>query len=237
VVDRRPGLLVPVVPVALASLVAVVIGGTVLGFTHAHPHPPIPSEAGAPARSGEQPVLVVNGYGSTFDGTHVPVVPGPFAEQQFSYRGLAADGTPLPYGSRDTVKSLAELDRMIDAQVTMLARTSGRPVDIVAESEGALVAKTALLARPRLPVDALVLASPLLRPGQTSYPQPGAAGWGVAAGEFMTLLGHRWRPSTCRPTAPSWSRSTNRRRSSRRQCHVPFAVSASWRCFRWPTPR
>lgn len=205
VVDREPGRVVPVVPVALATLVGVVIGGTVLGFTHAHPHLPAPATAGASPMAGEQPVLVVSGYGSTFDGTRVPVVPGRFAERQFSYRGLSAAGTPLPYGSRDTVKPLAQLDRMMDAQIRALSRESGRRVDVLAESEGALVAKTTLLARPDSPVDALVMASPLLQPGRTTYPQPGASGWGVAAGEFMTLIGHAFQsvaPIDLSPDSP-----------------------------------
>lgn len=193
VVDRRPGLVVPVVPVALATLVAVVVGGTVFGFTHVHPHPPARERASAPPTAGGQPVLVVSGYGSTFDGRDVPVVPGPFLVREFSYRGLGADGEPLPYSSHDTVRSLADLDRMLDAQIAALARATGRPVDVVAESEGALVAKTTLLARPGEPVDALVMASPLLQPGRTSYPRPGAGGWGVAAGEFMTLLGRAFQ--------------------------------------------
>lgn len=193
VVDREPGLSVPVVPVALATLIAVAVGGTVVGFTHVHPHRASTTEASPVAVSGAQPVLVVSGYGSTFDGTGVRVVPGPFAVRQFSYRGLSASGQPLPYRAGDTVKSIGELDRMMDAQVTALARSSGRRVDVVAESEGALVAKTALLARPDTPVDALVLASPLLQPGRTTYPQPGAAGWGVAAGEFMTLIGRAFQ--------------------------------------------
>ncbi|MGH7732670.1 MAG: hypothetical protein ACREOE_02945, partial [Gemmatimonadales bacterium] len=95
--------------------------------------------------------------------------------------------------SRDTVKSLPQLDAMIVRQVRALATRSGRHIAVVAESEGALVAKTALLATPGLPVDALVMASPLLEPGRTSYPAPGASGWGVAAGEFMTLLGHAFQ--------------------------------------------
>ena len=187
VVDRRPGRVVPVVPVALVSLVAVVVVGTVVGFTHARTHERPRVVVPSPPRGG-QPVLVVNGYGSTFDGTMATLIPGPFTERQFSYRGSAPGGAPLPYDAADTVKPIAELDRMLVQQVEAFARSSGRPVDVVAESEGSLIAKTALLARPGIPVASLVMASPLLEPGRVTYPRPGAAGWGVATRELMTLV-------------------------------------------------
>ena len=192
VVDREPWRVpVPVVPVALAGLVVLVIGGATLGFVHARP--PLGSGGHGPSGGPGQPVLVVSGYGSTFDGGPTKVLPGDFLERRFSYRGLAPDGTPLPYRSADTVKSLGTLDRMMAEQTRALAASSGRPVDVVAESEGALVAKTALLAHPDLPVQALVMASPLLAPGRTTYPQAGAPGWGVATGAVMNLIGRAFQ--------------------------------------------
>jgi hypothetical protein len=189
VVDRRPARhVVPAVPLATLALAAVVIGGTVIGFGHVRPakadaSPLVPGDAG-----GGQPVLVVSGYGSTWDGSNRHPVPGDFMEVPFSYRGLDAAGDPLPYTAMDTVKALPELDRMLLAQVTSLYARTGLPVDIVAESEGALVAKTALLSEPGSPVATLVMASPIEDPGRVFYPTKGDQGWGVAMDEAMRLL-------------------------------------------------
>ena len=190
VVDRRPSrYLVPAVPLAALGLIGVVIGGTVAGFGHVRPAKadasPLVARA-APSKG--QPVLVVSGYGSSWDGTSRHPVPGDFTEVPFSYSGLGPAGEPLPYTAIDTVKALPELDRMLLAQVGSLSLRTGRAVDVVAESEGALVAKTALLSEPASPVAMLVMASPLEDPGRVFYPTSGDKGWGVASDEAMRLL-------------------------------------------------
>jgi hypothetical protein len=55
----------------------------------------------------------------------------------------------------------------------------------VAESEGALVALTYLLASPDAPVSSIVALSPLVAPGRVSYPAQGGVGWGTAAGTAL----------------------------------------------------
>ncbi|HUC36177.1 MAG TPA: hypothetical protein VMR97_03545 [Acidimicrobiales bacterium] len=190
VVDRRPARHVaPVLPVAILGLVGIVIGGTVLGFSHARPPKTVAGPLSPGASSSAPPVLVVSGYGSTWDGRTRHRVPGRFFEQQFSYRGLDPQGRPLPYGSAQTVKPLWALDRMLLAQVEALHEETGRRVDVIAESEGALVAKTALMAAKNPPVGVLVLASPLLAPGRVSYPAGTSSGWGVASAAAMRVLG------------------------------------------------
>jgi hypothetical protein len=67
-------------------------------------------------------------------------------------------------------------------QVDAIHALTNRPVAIVAESEGALIAKTYVLATPHPPVRRLVLLSPLVRPGRVYYPSPSGEGWGTAAG-------------------------------------------------------
>lgn len=190
VVDRRPARhLVPVVPVALAALIGIVIGGTVLGFAHARPKTQATNVLAPAAKQTGPPVLVVSGYGSTWNGHDRHPIPGNFLEVAFSYRGLDPEGNPLPYRSIDTVKSLATLEKMFLAQVQALHKRTGQNVDVVAESEGSLVAKTALSADPGAPVSALVIASPLVAPGRVSYPTAASSGWGVATREAMQLLG------------------------------------------------
>jgi len=192
VVDRKPARhLVPVPALALAALAGGVIGGTVAGFRVASKSPARTFEplATAPlATTGRPALLIVSGYGSHWDGAVDHPVPGDFVEEPFSYKGLGANGQPLPYSGRDTAKPLTELDRMLLAQVAALHKRTGDSVDVVSESEGALVAKTALLAKPSPFVATLVMASPLESPGRVWYPTNGNQGWGVASKAAMQLI-------------------------------------------------
>jgi len=74
------------------------------------------------------------------------------------------------------------------AQVATLHRETGRRVDIVAESEGALVTETHLVSEPDPPVGTVVVVSPLVRPGRVSYPAVGAVGVGLPARQAMQVL-------------------------------------------------
>ena len=68
------------------------------------------------------------------------------------------------------------------AQVDAFHNATNRPVSIVAESEGSLIAKAYLAATPSAPVNELVMLSPLVSPGRVYYPPRGHEGWGVGAG-------------------------------------------------------
>jgi hypothetical protein len=189
----------PVVPLALAALAVVVVLGSVWGLSRPRPtaspmNLAIGTLTPAHGEPGEQTVLIVGGYGSQWDGEEGHPVPGRFFEERFSYRGLGHDGQPLPYTSSDTVKPLADLDELMAAQVAKMSRESGRQVDIVAESEGALVAQTYLISYYRAPVSDVVLASPLIGPGRVSYPTgPFITGKGVAGGYAMALLANGYQ--------------------------------------------
>ena len=179
---RRPFALV-----GLAAVLVLVVGGTGIGFAVAvavesgrSPLPRVrPDAAGSP-------VLVVKGFNSKWEGITRRWVRGDHRIRRFSYRGLDADDAPRPYGRADTHQTLPELAREMRRQVAAFRATTGEPVSIVAESEGALVAQTYLASTPRAPVRAVVLLSPLLAPGRVWYPLLGHDGWGVVAG---TVLG------------------------------------------------
>jgi hypothetical protein len=193
VADRRPvHHSVPVAAIAALALVGTVVGGTVIGFGAARRAETRALQARADdAAAGPvfgPSVLVVSGYGSSWSGVQAHPVPGSYTEERFSYRGLDAMGRPLPYDGSDTAKPLAQLDRMLLEQVAALQARTGGPVDVVAESEGALIAKTALLADPGPAVQTLVLASPLQDPGRVWYPILGDRDWGVATNEAMRLI-------------------------------------------------
>jgi hypothetical protein len=126
----------------------------------------------APGQATHDPVLEIRGFGSVCCASPRSlraVAPGALV-QQFSYRGLAASGHPLPQGSAASDLPLPELGRRIAAQVLRLHRETGRPVDIIAESEGTLGVDAMLATRPGLPLGSVVMMSPIVAPGQVTYP-------------------------------------------------------------------
>jgi hypothetical protein len=117
-------------------------------------------------------VLVVGGWGSSCcdaaNGLR-SAMPG-VTVRQFSYTGLGANGMPLRSGgSADDVPLPLLGDRMA-AQLLRLHQVTGRPVDVVAESEGTLGVYAMLDRHPGLPIGSVVLLSPIVEPGQLSYP-------------------------------------------------------------------
>jgi hypothetical protein len=183
---------VPLVPLALVLLLAVVATGAGLGFRASVGHRGS-AAAPAPAVSGGRPVLLVSGFGGHWDGVRRRWLPGDLDERRFSYRGQGPGGRALPYDAADTQLPLPRLVDAMSAQVDALSRESGQRVAIVAESEGALVAKTYLAANPRAPVDELVMLSPLVQPARVFYPGSGQQGWGQASGWGLRELGGVFR--------------------------------------------
>jgi hypothetical protein len=125
-----------------------------------------------PGRATRDPVLEIRGFGSTCCASPRslrPVAPGALV-QQFSYRGMSASGRPLPQGSAASDLPLTELGRRIAAQVLRLHRETGRPVDMIAESEGTLGVDAMLATHPGLPLGSVVMMSPIVAPGQVTYP-------------------------------------------------------------------
>jgi hypothetical protein len=118
------------------------------------------------------PVLVVEGWGSSCcdagDGLRA-VLPGT-AVRQFSYLGLNAEGDPLRHGPAADDLPLPQLGDRMAAQLMRLHNQTGRPVDVVAESEGTLGLYAMLDRHPRLPVGSVALLSPIVGPGQAGYP-------------------------------------------------------------------
>jgi hypothetical protein len=190
---------VPLAPVAMVLAIAMVVGLTRLAFVIGNP-PPHTSLAAvaaaaadaavgntaaaasgaandsassvAPGRATRDPVLEIRGFGSACCASPRSlrsVAPGALV-QQFSYRGMAASGRPLPQGSAASDLPLTELGHRIAAQVLRLHQETGRPVDIIAESEGTLGVDAMLATRPGLPLGSVVMMSPIVAPGQMTYP-------------------------------------------------------------------
>ena len=117
-------------------------------------------------------ILVIGGWGSSccndVDGLRAEL-PG-FAIRQFSYLGLDAHGRPLASGPDADDLPLPELGDRLASQVEALHAVTHKPVDVVAESEGSLGVYAMLDRHPGLPVGAVVLLSPIVEPGQLTYP-------------------------------------------------------------------
>jgi hypothetical protein len=191
VLNGSPGVLRfrPVAPAAIALLATVTLLGVAIGarqlgrVDQTRPAPavaaavmPTTGAASAPA------VLVATGFNSEWDGTASRPLAPDLVPARFSYRGLGADGRPLPYAADSTHRSLRALIRTMRAQVDALHDRTGRPVSLVAESEGSIVAAAMLAVHPRAPVGTLVLLSPLVHPGRVYYPPEDKDGWGVVTG-------------------------------------------------------
>src|SRR5205814_647951 len=169
---------IPVAPLAALSVFALAIGATRLLFGMAAGPPrtglaaagfaAAASRAGALTaplnRHGRQPaVLVIAGFGSTCCHSArglQRVASGMFVEQ-FSYLGLNAAGRPIPSGSAASDLPVQELGDRIAAQVQYMHAQTGRPVDLVAESEGSLGVDAMFARHPGMPVGSVVLLSPI----------------------------------------------------------------------------
>lgn len=135
-------------------------------------------DPGTPARetrSRADPVLEIRGFGATCCRSvwsMRSIAPGALV-QQFSYRGISATGRPLPQGAAASGLPLPELGDRIAAQVAQLHRETGRPVDIIAESEGTLGVDAMLAQHPGLPLGAVVMMSPIVAPDPAAKPASG----------------------------------------------------------------
>ncbi len=176
----------PLSPLAAATALALIIGVTRLLFVVGSHTPQIggPSAAAGraaaldvgPSRSSDRAaagrltsaVLVIPGFGSSCCSPSAALRQiGPATlVRPFSYLGLDAKGRPFPYGPGDTDLPLPALGDQIAAQVWRLHRATGRPVDIVAESEGTLGVYAMLARHPGVPVRSVVLLSPIVDPGR-----------------------------------------------------------------------
>ena len=133
---------------------------------HDPANPGDPGDRARKARRPANPVLEIRGFGATCCRSVwdlKSIAPGALV-QQFSYRGISTTGRPLPQGAAASGLPLPELGDRIAAQVAQLHRMTGRPVDIIAESEGTLGVDAMLAQHPGLPLGAVVMMSPIVAP-------------------------------------------------------------------------
>jgi hypothetical protein len=135
-------------------------------------------------------VLVIAGFGSSccHKTRSLQRAARDLVVQQFSYRGLNAAGKPIPQGPTAGNLPLPLLGDRIATQVERLHAQTGRDVDLVAESEGTLGVYAMFARHPDVPVGSMVLLSPIVAPGQASFPDAGQQGAGLAAGYALRAL-------------------------------------------------
>ena len=166
------------------------VGGAVKGRaaapSAASPSAASPAVAAAAARSA---VLVVGGFGSSCcdAANQLRGLLAPMPVRQFSYAGMDARGKAIPSGPAATNVSLPVLGDKVAAQVESLHAASGRPVALVAESEGTLGVYAMLARHPGLPLSAIVLLSPIVSPDQLGG---SASADAAVSGDALSELDH-----------------------------------------------
>ena len=169
---------VPII-VAGALLLSVVSAGPLSGLGRLNSQEPLPAITGPLVTAVRRPVIFVGGYDTDWDGSPTRVG---LPLEIFSYRGLNAGGRPLPYRTADTHASLAHTAALLRRQVSVTSRQTGRPVSLIAMSEGTLVVRRYLADTPDPSVDAVVLMSPLVQASRVYLPPRSTSGWGIGTG-------------------------------------------------------
>jgi hypothetical protein len=135
-------------------------------------------------------VLVVEGFGSSCCTKAARLQrdePGVLV-RQFSYVGLNAAGLPIGHGTSASDLPLPLLGDRMATQVQRLHEITHKPVDIVAESEGTLGVYAMLARHPGVPIGSVVMLSPIVAPGQDSFPAGGQDGQGLISGYALNTL-------------------------------------------------
>ncbi len=191
---------IPVAPMAAVLAIAMVLGVARAGFAVAaaphHHHSGSQVSTGARPASARSttaspsPVLEVRGFGSSCcsSAASLRAIAGGAVAEQFSYRGLSASGQPLPQGAAASDLPLSQLGDRIAAQVERMYAETGRPVDLVAESEGTLGVYAMLARHPDVPIASVVLLSPIVNPGQVSYPSDDRDARGAVPGYALQAV-------------------------------------------------
>jgi hypothetical protein len=173
------------VPAVVVAMFGIAVGGTSIGFAAASVRPSAAGPIPIPRHGLGHPVLEASGFYSRTDPGRREALPNSFVGYQFSYRGLDRRNRLLPYLPANTQQPLTQSARQMARQVDALYRAYRSPVTIVADSEGALVARTYILRDYRPSSHQVGLLIVLDMPvGRSSvyYPPRGVQGWGLATG-------------------------------------------------------
>jgi hypothetical protein len=192
---------IPLAPIAALLVVVLAVGVARLLFTGTIQLPVSrPVSAAALAGDGNQvhakpsaprekgSVLVVGGFGSSCCDDTGDLGASGMNVRQFSYAGLTAKGEPRPQGSSADDVPLPWFGDQMAVQVLRMHKVTGRPVNIVAESEGTLGLYAMLARHPGLPIGKVVLLSPIIAPGQYGTDSSDAISQD-ALNELNTLIG------------------------------------------------
>jgi hypothetical protein len=196
------------VPAVVVASFGVAVGGTSIGFAAIHAGPRNVPPLAIPRQATGHPVLEAAGFNSRTNPGRREDLPDSFVGYQFSYRGLDRRGRLVPYQPSDTLQPLAVSAARMAQEVEALYRAYRSPVTIVADSEGALVARTFILDdyRPSSKqVDLLIVLDMPVGSSSVYYPPRGTQGWGVATGwglRGLSLLIRNLGPMEASADAP-----------------------------------
>jgi hypothetical protein len=136
----------PLAPVAIIAVLALFLAGggyaVTAGQVGEEPteRPPVP---------GGRPILFVAGFGTSYDGKPFTLFSSDELETwHYSYRGLGPDG-PLAYDRTWTRQAVDVSAAKLATQIDWLTARTGRPVALIAASEGTLVRLSTSPVRPR----------------------------------------------------------------------------------------
>ena len=196
----------PFAPVGIVLIFVLIVGGSALGFKgHGETVHLRRSASAVRARIQAPPVVVARGFGSTWNGQSADDLGGSVAEYRFSYRGLDAEGLPLPYTAKATEQSLPALVRLMDEEVRSIAARTHSKIVLIGESEGSVIAKAYVFGAKDPPVARLIMLSPLVHPARVYYPPRGRQGWGTGTGWILRGVGavlRQFAPLNLSPDAP-----------------------------------
>mgnify|MGYP001814169495 CR=1 FL=1 len=180
----------PVGIAAIAATVAMALAAVTVGFTlsdgtsNARP-------ALASPELGDEAVLLVAGFESECcaeSDEFQDLVQGRVFES-YSYAGLDAQRRPLPHEGDATREDLFVLGERMALQVRELYLRTGRPVDIVAESQGTLIVRAYLAGHGDAPLGSVIFLSPIVLSPNVSYPPAGSGDTGYLGGQLLRVLG------------------------------------------------
>ncbi|HET8553144.1 MAG TPA: hypothetical protein VFM97_11815 [Gammaproteobacteria bacterium] len=199
----EPRYTIPLAPIAIVIVLGIFVagGGWLYGNSrgsgkHGSKQPAKslksrPAAQPATASNG-YPVVFVNGFSTRYDGRQYELFGPGIASWYYSYNGIDDTGHPKPYSPRDTHQSLGVSASYLAYQVNRLHQATGKPVTVVADSEGTMIARAYFAANPHPPVDRYIQSSPLLRPSRVYYPPAGQEDYGLVAGwearEILTMI-------------------------------------------------
>lgn len=175
---------------ALAATLALILTAVAVGFAVSGTTPTARPAVTSPG-AGDGAVMLVAGFESECcaESDQFQGLADGRVFESYSYAGLDEGGRPLPHTGKETQQDLYLLGNRMALQVRELHERTGRPVDLVAESQGTLIVRAYLAQHPDAPLGKVIFLSPIGLSRHVSYPGAGSDGDGYLGGQVLRVLG------------------------------------------------